>query len=272
MVKAIGAIVAAALLTVAILCGQTVTGSIVGSVSDPTGLPVSEATVTLMQMATGASREMKTGERGDFVFAGLEPGEYALAVTAAGFKKAERKQVMLSPAERLPVGIVSMEVGALSESVTVMAHGAIVQTASAERSGVVTNSQVENLLISSRKVVDLLQIMPGVVNLDTSPQIDRYFYVNVQGGRQGTNNLSVDGMPVNNFGNGYNGIVGMSMDSVSEVKVLLTNYQAEYGRNAGANISLISKSGTLQFHGLGSYFKRHEEFNANNFFAGGHKV
>jgi carboxypeptidase family protein/TonB-dependent receptor-like protein len=267
MQRAIAILVAAGWLLAGTLSGQTVTGSIVGSVADPTGLPVTGATVTLVQVATGASREARTDERGDFVFASLTPGEYDLAIAATGFKKMERKQVALSAAERLPVGLLTLEVGALTESVTVTAQGAVLQTASAERSGVVTNSQVNNLLISSRKVMDLLQLMPGVVNLDTSPQIDRYFYLNVQGNRQGTNNLSVDGMPVNNFGNGFNGIVGMSMDSVSEVRILLTNYQAEYGRNAGANITLLSKSGTRQFHGLGSYFKRHEEFNANNFFS-----
>jgi hypothetical protein len=95
----------------------------------------------------------------------------------------------------------------------------------------VTNAQVNNLLISSRKVMDLLQIMPGVVNLDSSPQIDRYFYLNVQGGRQNTNNVSVDGMPVNNFGNGINGIVGMSMDSTG----------CQYTRNRNVALSTNSE-------------------------------
>jgi hypothetical protein len=257
----------ATLPLIGVLCAQTGTGFIVGSVADPSNLPVAGASVTLVQLRTGASRNAPTDDRGDFVFASVEPGEYNITVTASGFKKIEKRNIMLSAAERLPVGVLMLEVGAVSETITVASQGATVQTASAERSGVVTNAQVNNLLISSRKVMDLLQIMPGVVNLDSSPQIDRYFYLNVQGGRQNTNNVSVDGMPVNNFGNGINGIVGMSMDSVGEVKILLTNYQAEYGRNAGASITLVSKSGTRQFHGLGSYFKRHEQFNANNFFA-----
>ena len=249
------------------LPAQTGTGSITGTVTDSKSLPIAGIPVTLVQVRSDAEREVKTNERGDFVFASLEPGEYKISVSAPGFKKLEKDRVMLSSAERLPVGVLSLELGAVSETVTVTAQGATVQTASSERSGVVTGTQVENLLISSRKVVDLLEIMPGVVNTDTSPQIDRYFYLNVQGARQNTNNVAVDGMPVNNFGNGINGIVGMSMDSVGEVKILLTNYQAEYGRNAGANITLVSKSGTRDFHGLVSYFKRNEEFNANNFFS-----
>jgi hypothetical protein len=256
----------AVLLLAGVIWAQTGTGFIVGSVADPSNLPVSGASVTLVQARTGASREAQSDERGDFVFASLEPGEYNLTVSASGFKKVERRNINLPAGERLPVGVITLEVGSLTETVTVTAQGATVQTASAERSGQLTSSQVGNLLMSNRKVMSMLQTLPGVVNLDTTAQIDRYFYVSVQGGRQNTNNVLIDGMPVNNFGNGINGIVGMSMDAVSEVKILLTNYQAEYGRNAGANIAVVSKSGTRQFHGLGSYFKRHEQFNANNFF------
>lgn len=248
------------------LLAQTGTASITGTVTDSSGLPIVKVTVTLLQVRSGAAREAQTNETGDFVFSSLEPGEYNLSVSASGFKKFQKENIMLTSAERLPVGVLKMELGAVSDTVTVTAEGSTVQTASSERSGVVTGQQVENLLISSRKVVDLIETMPGVVNSDTSPQIDRYFYLNVQGERQNTNNVAVDGMPVNNFGNGINGIVGMSMDSVGEVKVLLTNYQAEYGRNAGASVTIVSKSGTRDFHGLVSYFKRHEEFNANNFF------
>ena len=248
------------------LFGQAGTGSISGTVTDSSGLPIIKVTVSLLQVRSSAVREAQTNERGDFVFSSVEPGEYNLSVSAKGFKKFEKESLMVSSGERLPVGTMSLQLGAVSDTVTVTAEGTTVQTASSERSGLVTGEQVENLLISSRKVVDLVQTLPGVVNNDTSPQIDRYFYFNVQGERQNTNNLAVDGMPVNNFGNGFNGIVGVSMDSVSEVKVLLTNYQAEYGRNAGANITMVSKSGARDFHGLVSYFKRHEQFNANNFF------
>src|SRR5712692_8596720 len=148
MPKAIAVLIAAGSLLAGIACGQTVTGSIVGSVADASGLPVTAAAVTLVHVATGAIRETRTDERGDFVFASLTPGEYDLTVAATGFKKSERKQVMLSASERLPVGLVTLEVGTLSESVTVTAQGATVQTASGERSGVVTNTQVNNLLIS----------------------------------------------------------------------------------------------------------------------------
>lgn len=245
---------------------QITSGSIVGSVVDPSNLAIAGAPVQLLHDATGILREAKTDDRGDFIFVNLAPGAYTLTVNAAGFKKLERRAINLPAAERLPVGVLTLEIGTTGDSVTVTSQGATVQTASAERSGQLTSNQVSNLLISNRKVMSLLQTLPGVVNLDTTAQIDRYFYVSVQGGRQNTNNVSVDGMPVNNFGNGINGIVGMGIDAVSEVKILLTNYQAEYGRNAGANIALVSKSGTRQFHGLGSYFKRHEQFNANNFF------
>ncbi len=252
--------------TVAAFC-QTITGSIVGSVVDPTDLPVSGATVTLVQSATGVEREIKTDERGNFAFNILQPGEYQLAVTMPGFKKLEKRGVFLSAAETLPVGALKLEVGAVADKVTVTAEGVAVQTASAERSGTVLGSQLENLMIKGRNPMSLLQLMPGVVDFQAREEkIDRNFDIFVQGNRRNANSVTVDGMVVNAIGNNFNTIVMLGQDAVAEVKVLLTNYQAEYGRSSGASINFISKSGGREFHGLGSYFKRHEQFNANNFF------
>jgi len=246
---------------------QTITGSIVGSVVDPTDLPVSGAAVTLVQSATGVEREIKTDERGNFTFGILQPGEYHLSVTMPGFKKLERRGIVLSAAETLPVGALKLEVGAVADKVTVTAEGVAVQTASAERSGTVTGSQLENLMIKGRNPMSLLQLMPGVVDLQAREEkIDRNFDIFVQGNRRNANSVTVDGMVVNAIGNNFNTIVMLGQDAVAEVKVLLTNYQAEYGRSSGASINFISKSGGRDFHGLGSYFKRHEQFNANDFF------
>jgi hypothetical protein len=122
-------------------------------------------------------------------------------------------------------------------------------------------------LTKSRNLVSLLQLLPGVV--DTSPDLDsltRTWNVYVQGNRNNTNSLSIDGMVLNSWGLGNATDVVISQDSISEIKVLVGNYQAEYGRRSGANITLVSKTGTQNFHGLFSYFKRHEQFNATDFF------
>jgi hypothetical protein len=159
-----------------------------------------------------------------------------------------------------------LEVGAVSEKVTVAAEAAAVQTASAERAGVVTSEQVENLAILGRNVMSLLQLLPGVVDLDEPDSPNRNSNLYVQGNRRATNALTLDGMTMNALGNNYTTTVAVSQDAIAEVKVLLSNYQAEYGRMSGANVQLVTKSGSRDFHGRASYFKRHEQFNANSFF------
>ena len=117
---------------------------IVGSVTDPTGLAVAGASVTLTRTSTGAQRKAETNTSGDFSFAALEPGAYDVAVEARGFKKAERTSMNLTANERLSAGTVKLEVGAMTESITVEAEGMAVQTASTEHSGVLTGSQLDH--------------------------------------------------------------------------------------------------------------------------------
>ncbi|MBM3815012.1 MAG: carboxypeptidase regulatory-like domain-containing protein, partial [Acidimicrobiia bacterium] len=128
-----------AALAAASLLGQSISGSIVGTVTDPADLAVVGAKATLTQVATGAVRSAVTDERGDFVFGTLQPGEYALKIEMAGFKSLQKLSIQLSAAERLPVGSLRLEVGAVAESVEVTAQGAVVQTASAERAGSITS-------------------------------------------------------------------------------------------------------------------------------------
>ncbi|MCX6634207.1 MAG: carboxypeptidase regulatory-like domain-containing protein, partial [Acidobacteria bacterium] len=253
-------------LAAGLASAQSITGSLVGTVRDPGGLAIAGASVKLTFVTTGVERPAATNERGDFVFPSLQPGEYALEVSVQGFKKFEQRQVRLSASETLSVGEIRMEVGAIAETVTVTAQGSFVQTASAERSGVITSSQVDGLLIKGRNVSSLLQLLPGVVDLADSDSPDRNFNIYVQGNRRNTNAFMLDGMSLNAIGNNFNVLVGVSQDAVAEVKILLSNYQAEYGRMSGANVQIVTKSGARDFHGMGSYFKRHEQFNANNFF------
>ncbi|MCC6292219.1 MAG: TonB-dependent receptor [Bryobacterales bacterium] len=251
----------------ALTLAQTITSSIVGSVTDPSGAAVAGAAVTLTHVSTGAERQTKTGSRGDFVFTSLQLGEYNVSVTASGFKRLEKRGVPLSAQETVALGALVLEVGAVTESVTVTSQGVAVQTASSERAGTITGSQVENLMIKGRNAMSLLQLLPGVVDMQNREEkIDRNFDVYVQGSRRADNSVTIDGMIVNGYGNNFNTITMLGQDAIAEVRVLLTNYQAEYGRASGATVNLISKSGTKEFHGLGSFFRRHEQFNANNFF------
>ncbi|MBL8178295.1 MAG: carboxypeptidase regulatory-like domain-containing protein, partial [Bryobacterales bacterium] len=135
-----------ALLVCASAHAQSVTGTIVGAVIDPTGLPIARAAVTLTQTTTSLERRADTAENGAFAFPSLAPGVYTLTVKQEGFKQAERRNLNLTASETLTTGEIQLQVGSTSESVTVTAEGASVQTASSERAGLITSSQVENIL------------------------------------------------------------------------------------------------------------------------------
>jgi hypothetical protein len=255
-----------ALLLAPVLAAQSITGTILGTVEDPAGLAAAGAEVTLTQVSTGVKRNAKTTDNGGFTFANVEPGQYSVQVHATGFKAALIDSVILTASETRPVGNLRLEVGNISQSVTIVAQGATVQTASSERASVITGSQVESLLIRGRNVTDLMQLVPGVVTATSSDAISRNWTPNIMGGRNNTSNLTVDGMAISDVGNNTSSAISVSMDAVSEVKVLVSNYQAEYGRMSGGNVEIVTKSGGQQFHGSGSYFNRNEDYNANNYF------
>lgn len=251
-----------------VLHAQTITGSIVGTIHDPAGLAVAAAGVTLLHTSTGAQRKTKSLATGDFVFNAIEPGRYSLTVVSPGFKTAERTSIILTASERLSAGTIVLAVGQVSENITVQAETAVVQTASAEHSGVLTASQVENLLIKGRNVITMLQLLPGVVDTNAPDAPDRNFAIglSVNGNRRNAIGTTMDGVATQDSGVGWISTANISMDAVAEVKVLLNNYQAEYGRMRGAGVQMIGKSGSREFHGTFSYFKRHEQFNATDFF------
>jgi len=177
----------------------------------------------------------------------------------------------MTPSEILAVGNLALDLGAVEEKVTVTAQGAIVQTASGERSEAITSTQTEELPVYGRVVTSLVAIEPGVVDpigaASRSLAGGNTTNFNVLGNRIYMNNFSMDGVTLTATGGAPNGTFGVSMEAVSEMKVLLSNYQAEYGRLSGSNVEIVTKSGTREFHGMGMYYMRNEDLNANNFFS-----
>jgi hypothetical protein len=245
---------------------QSITGSLTGTVTDPANAVVVGASLKLVNPATQAERSGATNEAGRFFFGSLQPGAYTLSVEAQGFRRVERTNINVSAAETVSLPDLRLEIGQVTDAVQVREQLAVVQTQTAERAGTLTGSQVQNLAIRGRNVTSLVSLLPGVVDLDDPENLAVNWNFYVQGNRRNTNNLSIDGATVNAIGNNFNALVSVSMDAVAEVKVLLTNYQAEYGRMSGANVQIVTKSGTRDFHGLASYFKRNEALNANDFF------
>ena len=249
-----------------LLHSQILTSTLTGSVEDPTALGIAGATLTLTAKETGRERSTTSDPQGLFVFASLEPGEYSLVVTQSGFKRYIQNGIRLVSGERRALGALILQIGQTAESVTVQGQAAAVQTESAERAAVITSAQVDGLLIQGRNPTSLVGLLPGVVVTSETSSLDRDTTFNVLGNRRTANNITIDGVPTVDVDNGFSQKLQVNMDAVGEVQILLSNYQAEYGRNAGSNVNIVTKSGTRDFHGLVSYFKRHEQFNANNFF------
>src|SRR5215475_13776053 len=260
-------VVAGVLGAALLLPAQEVTGSITGSIADPSGSAIAGAAVKLISDDTGATRTESTDAQGSFVFTAIRPGFYTVSVEQAGFKQLQRKQIELTPGGHIGLGTMSLEVGAVSESVTVKAEGAILQTASSERAGVVTSQEISELTVINRDFTTFAELQPGVV-INQGGQVQSFTGANtfhVLGGRSTGNNILIDGLPSNNTNQG-NANTTISLDNTQTVEVKVSNYEAEYGRNNGFTVTAASKSGTREFHGSGYYYNRNEAFNANNFF------
>lgn len=246
-------------------------GYLSGTVQDAQGSVLAGAKVIVSDPARNLQLEATTTSEGTFVFTALQPGKYNVTVEAQGFKKYVQTGIVINASDRQSTGIIRMEVGALSaETVEVTASAAQLQikTESGEQSTAINNQQLQNLAVNGRNYLDLLKLTPGVVTTTSfaTSGPGGLGNININGARGGKANLTIDG--TTNVDTGSNGTqhIALSLDNIAEFKVLSSNYQAEYGRSAGGEVQIVTKSGTSKFHGTGYYFHRHEQFNANSFF------
>jgi hypothetical protein len=259
----------AALATLtASLYAQGLTGSISGSVADQSGSPIPGAEITLNNTGTGQNRSVQSDSTGAFVFTQLLPSTYKLTITSKGFKKYEQTDIVLTATERVVIKRIDLQLGEISQTVEVTAETARLQTQSAERSGLISLEQTQNVPLKGRDYLGLVKLLPGVIDTANrnAPGWNNLGGITINGNRQGTINLTLDGISSLDTGSMGGPYLAPSVDAVAEVKVLLTNYQAEYGRSSGGTINTIIKSGTREFHGGAYYFLRNEALNANEFF------
>jgi hypothetical protein len=237
---------------------QQISGSISGTVRDSQQGSVSNAKVTLTDQAQGSTRDANTGVDGSFVFTPVQPGSYTLTVEAPGFKKFEQKDVKVFANDRVSVGDVVLTVGAVTETVMVEAQAVQIQASSAERSGVLTSRQVADLAAIGRSLFDLTKTIPGIVYTGGLGGIA------ANGNRNNQNNFTLDG--VTNVDTGSNGgtLATTNIDMIAEMKIITNSQPAEFGRSSGAQIEVVTKSGTRDFHGTGYFFHRNEGLNANS--------
>ncbi len=250
------------------LFGQGLTGTITGNVADPSGSPIPGADITLNNVGTGQNRSTQSDSTGAFVFTQLLPSTYKVTVTSKGFKRYEQTEIVLSATERVVLKRIDLQLGEISQTVEVTAETARLQTQSAERSGLITLEQTQNVPLKGRDYLGLVKLLPGVIDTANrnAPGWNNLGGITINGNRQGTINLTLDGISSLDTGSMGGPYLAPSVDAVAEVKVLLTNYQAEYGRSSGGTINTIIKSGTREYHGGAYYFLRNEALNANEFF------
>jgi hypothetical protein len=244
---------------------QGLTGQISGTVLDSSRAVLPGATVTVQNVNTQVRRETVTDGNGGFVVTDLLAGTYTVSVSMSGFRGYQQTDVVLSANERLALRPIVLQVGQLEETIAVTADAARVQTHSGERSGLITQDQLENVTLKGRDYMGMLRLLPGVVDTQNreAPGWNNINGLSINGGRNNTINLTYDGVTNLDTGSNTGPFLAPGLDSIAEIKVLTSNYQAEYGRSSGGTINVVTKSGTRDFHGGGFYSKRDDALNAN---------
>jgi len=257
------------------LLGQTAaTGALIGTVADTTGAILSGGKVTATNEATETIRTTATDTHGVFRFALLEPGRYGIEVQKEGFAAQKRAGIQISVSGTLTVDFV-LSVGTQKEEVVVTGDAQLVQAETTTLGGLVERQTIEALPLSTRNYTQILALSTGVQSdVNNAGNLGRNTQdVFVNGARSIDNNFQMDGVPVNNFGTGrggdwlgYSGIPIPNPDALQEFNVQTSLYDAGYGRGAGANVNVVTKSGGNHFHGNIFEFLRNDAFNANDYF------
>ena len=244
------------------LMAQEATGKITGTVTDQTGAVVVGAKVIVTNKATRISREAATDKEGNFLVLALPIGVYQVSVEHTGFKKAVSEEQTLHINETIRIEV-KLEAGGITETVSVSAGAAVVETVNATLGQSVTARPLINLPLNGRNVLQLALLQPGV--MENNPGDGSAGSFNIAGGRADSVTFLLDGGINNNLLN--NAVVyNPNPDTIAEFRLLTSNYSAEYGRNAGGVISVVTKSGSNSIHGSGFEFLRNDTFNANSFF------
>ena len=247
--------------------GAQTTGAIRGEVRDPTGALVPGATITATLVGTDTSRTVPTGGDGAYEIPELPVGTYTVTAHAAGFKAYTQNDVVVTIGH-VVVADIALAVGSASETITVQGTATQVETTSTQIGAVMNETAVRELPLSTRDTYQLLQLQPGVqsqVGADLFYGSDNAGVVSVNGGRGRSNNYTVNGGDGNDiFANGP--AIQPSPDAVEEFRVLTNTFDAEYGRNSGSVVNVVTKSGTNDLHGDLYEFFRNDALNTQGYF------
>ncbi|MGA9186499.1 MAG: carboxypeptidase regulatory-like domain-containing protein [Candidatus Acidiferrales bacterium] len=260
----------------AAVCFASITGSISGIVSDPSGSVVPGASVTATNTATGVQATVQTDGAGFYSFPDLAVGDYNLVVSQTGFKSYTKNGIHIDANSAVRADV-KLDVGEISEKVTVTSNAVQVETQSTQMGEVINSQKIEAVPLDGRSFVDLLSLQPGVVPGAYASQAaglnDRAVSgtlgsgnVSVNGQREASNGFMLNGANVNEGKNNGTAVIP-NLDSIEEFRIITNNFDAEYGNYSGGQVNVVTKSGTNQIHGDAFEFNRNTDFNARNYFA-----
>ncbi len=279
--RSIGSVVAVTALVLGIIAfagllvlapsasAQKTSGTITGTLTDPSGAVVPGATVSVVNERTGAAREAATNEEGSFSFPELEAGTYRISINKGGFKKLALKNVELHVADVTTLNL-KMEVGTAAETVMVEASPIQVNTSTGDVSNIITGEQVRELPMNGRNFVQLTTLVPGAAVGESFDNKNKGLFAGVDisfsGAPSVNNQWTVDGAGNNDIGSQRTILVYPSIDGIEEFKIQRNSYGPEFGGAGGAQINVVTKGGSNQYHGDFYYFGRNDALNAKNYF------
>jgi hypothetical protein len=273
------AFVVLALLAAATLLAQN--AGLSGLITDPSGLAVPRANVVVQSVDTGGTRTVSSNQQGEYSVPALLPGPYNITVEANGFKTVHQNGFVVEVDQRARLDF-ALTVGSTTESITVQASAPLLNTSDASVSTVIGNQFVENLPLNGRSFSSLIDLAPGVVLTPSNFYEQGQFSVNGQ--HPDANYFTVDGVSANlgtsssNLGQGGAGQLPatsafggtsnlVSLDALEEFRIQTSTFAPEYGRTPGAQISVVTKSGTNTFHGTAFEYFRNDKLDSNDWFA-----
>src|SRR5262245_34997615 len=258
--------VIAFLLLSSVTTWAALNGDIEGVVRDTTGAIIPSASVTIIEVATGAQRTLISDERGYFIATQLPIGEYDVRVQLAGFKSSSQR-VLVKSAERASLNI-TLEVGNLAESISVTETAVqLLNTTDAQLAVSIEERRVKELPLATRDPLVLATLSPGVIPVTAANPFLVTGSFNANGGRGRENNITIDNVvPTDVSTTVGTGFGTLSLDAIQEFKLITNNFNAEFGRNANSQVQIITKGGSNQFHGTAYEFLRNDVFNSRDYF------
>ena len=249
---------------------QSSTTSLRGTVTDNSGAAVANATVILSDPQRSIERTARTTAEGGYEFVSVAPGTYLVTAEMTGFRKYQQKDLQLLVNTPSTVDI-SLQVGASNETIEVTGEAPLINSTDASLGNAFSERQVMELPMEGRNVPDLLSLQSGVAYTGNRSDINKNLDTRsgaVNGARSDQSNITLDGVDVNDQANGYafTSVLPITADSVQEFRVTTSNYNADQGRSSGAQVSLVTKSGTNSFHGSLYEYMRNTATSANDYF------